>query len=622
MTLSIALYNALSGLQVNQTALQVTSSNVANVNTPDYARKIHDQQNRVLGGVGAGVETAQIVRRIDQFLRRDLMEETTVVGNAEVRADYLNRMQTLFGSLGNNNALGNSITDLAVAIENVANSPEVAAHRFDAVNEAVEMAEYFNSMGDQIQQLRTQADGEIAAAVDTINTELQVIADLNAQVANNLVKGQPVGDLQDRRDVAVKTISEYMDLQEFTDSTGQIRLFTASGRSLVSGVTVSSLSYTITPYMTANENYPTTISGIYLNGPTNDITTEITSGKLGALVEMRDQALPAMTNELDQLAAQMRDEVNRVHNRGANTPFGLGTAAGDPAAMYGSREITNPAGALTLGSDVTFAILDANGDSVIAPMTIAAGATTPNAIQTAIDGFLTSAPGYGTAAWNANRMEIKLEPGYRLAILDNGPAADMGDATITFDADGDTVTENYLGFSNFFGLNDLFETPALTGGVLAMENQGSDLGISSTMRVRQSIVDDPSYLSRGMLRGTAPNLTLGVGDNEIAQQLADAFGQNFDYASIANGPSAVSTTFSGYAGEILSFNASQTASADEALEFETFFFEDLQARFSSEAGVNLDEELANMTIFQNAYNASARLVQAVDEMFDTLLSLA
>jgi flagellar hook-associated protein 1 FlgK len=530
-------------------------------------------------------------------------------------------MQSLFGSLGNNNALGNSITDLAVAIENVANSPEVAAHRFDAVNEAVEMAQYFNSMGDQVQQMRTQADGEISAAVDTINEELQVIADLNAQIANNLVKGLPVGDLEDRRDVAVKTISEYMDLQEFKDSTGQIRLFTAAGRSLVSGVTVSTLSYTITPYMTANETYPGTISGIDLNG-TNDITTELTAGKLGALIEMRDQTLPAMTNQLDQLAGQLRDEVNRVHNRGANTPFGQGTAAGDPAAMYGSREITNPADALTLGSDVTFAILDANGNAVSAPLTLAAGATTPNAILTAIDGFLTAAPGYGTANWNANRMEIKMEPGYRLAILDNGPAADMGDATITFDADGDTVTEDYLGFSNFFGLNDLFETPTLAGGGLAMENQGSDLGISSTMQVRQSIIDDPSYLSRGMLRGTSPNLSLGVGDNEIAQQLADAFGENFDYASVANGPSAVSTTFSGYAGEILSFNASQTASADEALEFETFFFEDLRAKFQSEAGVNLDEELANMTIFQNAYNASARLVQAVDEMFDTLMSLS
>lgn len=621
MTLSIALYNALSGLQVNQTALQVTSGNVANVNTPDYARKIHDQQNRVLGGMGVGVETAQIVRRIDQFLRRDLMEETTVVGNAEIRADYLNRMQTLFGSLGGNNSLGNSITDLSTAIENVANSPEVAAHRFDAVNEAVEMAQYFNNMGDQVQQLRTQADAEIAAAVDIINTELQVVADLNAQIANNLVKGMPVGDLEDRRDTSVKTISEYMDLQEFTDSTGQIRLFTGAGRSLVSGVTVSSLSYTVTPYMTANETYPGAISGITLNGTTNDITTEINTGKLGALVEMRDRSLPAMTAQLDQLAGQMRDEVNRVHNRGANTPFGEGTGAGDPAAMYGSREITNPADALTLGSDVTFAILDADGNSVAAPMTLAAGATTPNAVLTAIDGYLGTAPGYGTAAWNADRMEIKLEPGFRLAILDDGPAADMGDATVTFDADGDTVTEDYLGFSNFFGLNDLFQTPDLTTGTPAMENQGSDLGISSTLQVRQSIVDDPSYLSRGMLRGTPPNLSLGAGDNEIAQQLAGAFGENFDYASVAYGPSATSTTFSGYAGVILSFNASQTAAADEALEFKTFFFEDLQAKFQSDSGVNLDEELANMTIFQNAYNASARLVQTTDEMFDTLLSL-
>ena len=621
MSLSIALFNALSGLQVNQTALQVTSGNVANVNTPDYARKIHDQQSRLLGGAGAGVETAQIVRRIDQFLRRDLMQETTVLGNAQVRSDYLNRMQAMFGSLGNNNALGNSISDLASAIENVANSPEVAAHRFEAVNEAVQMAQYFNDMATQVQQYRSQADAEIGAAVDIINRELEVIAELNAQIANNLVQGLPVGDLQDRRDVAVKTISQYMDVQEFTDSTGQIRLFTQSGRSLVSGISAATLSYTTTPYMTANETYPGTISGITINGSTSDITGDITSGKLGALIEMRDEQLPAMTNQLDQLVAQLRDQVNRVHNRGANTPFGEGTAAGDAAAMYGSRSITTPTDALTLGSDVTFAILDADGNAVTAAMTIAAGATTPDAILTAIDGYLTAAPGYGTAAWNNSRMEIKLEPGYRLAILDSGPAAAMGDATVTFDADGDTVTEDYLGFSNFFGLNDLFETPALSGGVMAMTNQGSDLGISSTIQVRQSIADDPSYLSRGMLRGTSPNFTLGVGDNEIAQQLADAFGESFSFASVANGPSAVATTFSGYAGVILSFNASQTAAADSTLDYQSFFFEDLQAKFLSDAGVNLDEELANMTIFQNAYNASARLVQAVDEMFDTLLSL-
>src|SRR3546814_12772952 len=149
MSLSVALFNALSGLQVNQTALQVTASNVANVNTPDYARKVHDQQNRLLGGMGAGVETAQIVRRIDQFLRRDLMQETTVLGNAQVRSDYLNRMQAMFGSLGNTNALGNSITDLGSAIEHVDNSPEVAPHRLDPVHDTVEKPTSYHNTTQQ-----------------------------------------------------------------------------------------------------------------------------------------------------------------------------------------------------------------------------------------------------------------------------------------------------------------------------------------------------------------------------------------------------------------------------------------------------------------------------------------
>src|SRR3546814_19235189 len=85
------------------------------------------------------------------------------------------------------------------------------------------MAQYFNDMGTQVQQFRTQADAEIGAAVDIINSELEVIAELNAQIANNLVQGLPVGDLPDRRDFAVKTIAEDMDRQEFTDTSGQTR---------------------------------------------------------------------------------------------------------------------------------------------------------------------------------------------------------------------------------------------------------------------------------------------------------------------------------------------------------------------------------------------------------------
>src|SRR3546814_16915047 len=87
--------------------------------------------------------------------------------------------------------------------------------------------------------------------------------------------------------------------------------------------------------MTANETYPGSISGITLNGATNDITADITTGKLGALIEMRDKQLPAMTAQPDQLVAQLRDEVNRVHHRGANPPLDPEPAPPPPAANTG-----------------------------------------------------------------------------------------------------------------------------------------------------------------------------------------------------------------------------------------------------------------------------------------------
>src|SRR3546814_17423716 len=145
---------------------------------------------------------------------------------------------------------------------------------------------------------------------------------------------------------------------------------------------------------------------------------------------MRFEQRPAMSDQLDQLAAQLRAQVNQVHNRGANTPFGQCTGAADPAAMYGSRTITTPTDPLTLGSDVTFAILDADGNYVTGPMTLAAGATTTDTILTAINGSLTKAPGSRTAAWNTARMEIKQEGGSRLANTNNAPAAPTGYHTL------------------------------------------------------------------------------------------------------------------------------------------------------------------------------------------------
>ena len=74
MSLNIALYNAVTGLQLNQRALDITSQNVANVNTEGYSRKIIEQQAMVIDGQGAGVKIAAITRRVDEFLLKDMRE--------------------------------------------------------------------------------------------------------------------------------------------------------------------------------------------------------------------------------------------------------------------------------------------------------------------------------------------------------------------------------------------------------------------------------------------------------------------------------------------------------------------------------------------------------------------
>jgi flagellar hook-associated protein 1 FlgK len=583
MSLNITLYNAVTGLQTNQAALQVTSNNVTNANTVGYTRKIVSQSHIVIGAQGAGVEIGSIDRYVDEYLAKQVRSSSSTLGALGLSDSYFQRIQDMFGTLESNSSIGASITDLAQQFEALAANPESASQMQTVVASAIAAAQELNSMSKDIQQLRFDADKEIAAAVDILNTQLEQIDGLNEEIARNKVMGVPTGELEDKRDVALGKISEQIDINYFTRSTGELVIFTLSGRTLLNSDPVT-LSHTPVSSMSSSFTYPGVIDGIDVNG--TDITTEIRSGRLASLVEMRDTTLPNLTAEINNLAVALRDEMNRVHN----------TGSGLPAADTLTSSRAQAATAASLTGAVRVTLLNADGTeaytaAVAAPGTLDAAGFAA-AINAALAGF------GGSSATEAGG--IVTVDGNGLGVVISGGTVDPGGGLPT------------TSVSDFLHLNDLFvgEDP------LGIDN-------AAVISVRSDIAADPALLSRGALQLDAVTATYYVssGDNTVAQALAAKFNEQLSFTA-AGGLPTTTETLAGYGIAILSMISAKGNTAGDSLAYETAVAQELSYRASSQSGVNMDEEMSNLILYQNAYAASARLVTVVNEMFATLDNMA
>jgi flagellar hook-associated protein 1 FlgK len=583
MSLNITLYNAVTGLQTNQAALQVTSNNITNANTVGYTRKIVNQSHIVIGAQGAGVELDSVTRYVDEYLNKQIRASGSTLGALGVSESYFQRVQDMFGTLESNSSIGASITNLANEFEALAANPESSSQMQTVVANAVATARELNGMSKYIQQLRFDADKEIATAVDVINTQLEQIDGLNEQIARSQVMGAPTGELEDKRDVALSKISEQIDINYFTRSTGELVIFTLSGRTLLNSDPMQ-LTHTPVSSMTSSFTYPGVIDGIDVNG--TDITAEIGSGRLASLIEMRDTTLPDLTAEINALSTSLRDEINRLHNEGSGLPAAT--------TLTSSRAQTGTAATLT--GTVRITLLNADGTeaytaAVAAPGTLDAAGFAA-AINTALAGF------GGSSASEAGGV-VTID-GAGLGVVISGGTVDPGGGLPTTNA------------SDYLHLNDLFvgEDP------LGLDN-------AAVLDVRSDIVADPSLLSRGALQLDPITAAYYVssGDNSIAQNMADKFNEQLSFAA-AGGLPTTTETLAGYGIAILSLVSAKGNTVSDRLTYETAVTQELQFRSSSVSGVNTDEEMSNLILYQNAYAASARLVSVVSEMFATLDNMA
>lgn len=233
--ITTALRTAQSGLLVNQQTLNVVASNIANLNTEGYSRKIAKTESRVIAGIGAGVQISDITRLVDEGLLKSLRLELSELNAFTSQESYYDRLQDLFGAPGDNNSLSHQVEDFASALEGLTVSPDKSLEQADLIRRAQDIVLRLQDMSATIQELRLQADTAISDNVTEMNKIISTIDQLNDDILSNGSVGRDVSDLKDDRDRQIDKLANLVDIRFFFRNDGDVVIFTSSGRTLVSG---------------------------------------------------------------------------------------------------------------------------------------------------------------------------------------------------------------------------------------------------------------------------------------------------------------------------------------------------------------------------------------------------
>jgi flagellar hook-associated protein 1 len=379
MGLVSSLNNAVSALNVNQQNLNILSQNIANANTPNYSTQVANQQASFINGLPQGVSIASITRKVNEFLTAQIRVQTSSSNAADVTQNYFQQVENLLGQPGGTNSVDQNVNALFTALQNMANVPSSSAQT-TVVNAASTLTAQISGLANSVQTLRLQADTEIGNSVNSVNTILKKLHSLNTSLERAAATNENQAGLLDERDAALKELSQYLDIITLIQANGSVNVNTSSGTTLV-GTNLTQLSYqsassvqtftsngTLSALQVLSYNQdgvatgrPATLvtSGVSgTNGTDSTITSSIPSGKLGALIEVRDSVLPKIIAQLDELAASLRDEVNKITNSGVSSPT--------PNSYTGERLVGGTRESAYSGS-IRIAVLNENGSPVASP---------------------------------------------------------------------------------------------------------------------------------------------------------------------------------------------------------------------------------------------------------------
>jgi len=332
-------------------ALNTTAHNIANINTPGFSR-----QQAVLGAslspssdagqVGTGVEVLLVRRLRDEFLDAQYRAESKDLGRWESLSQTLGQIEEIFLE-PSESGLRNRLDEFWNGWHDLANDPENLGSRHSLIRRAESLTHTFHRLVDGLKELRLSLDSQVAHKVKEINSIAKQIAELNLGILTAEGNGNEASDLRDRRDLLLDRLSAIMDIKVIQEENGSISL-RAAGKVLVEKGNIRGLSLK-----------SISDGGITLSMPVweeDESTVRVGGGSLKALMEARDDLIPAYEAKLNRLTEELVTSVNEIHSKG----FGLDGTAGihffDPAKLRADNialdgEIISDASKIAASSD-------------------------------------------------------------------------------------------------------------------------------------------------------------------------------------------------------------------------------------------------------------------------------
>ena len=356
MGLTADLNVSVQSLLAATESMDVTTTNIANMNTPGYARRtVVLEESAPSGGDGSttGVDVKAIQSMRDSVLDLSINAATSQQNLNNTVSGSLSAVQTVFSDTASG-SVGSTIDSFFSALQQLSTSPADGSLRADVLTAADNVASSFQSTASVITQAQQQADQSVVQETSDANTLLQQIASTNGEITAAQNLGQSTNSDQDQLSGLLTQLSAIMDYQTVNSSDG-LTLTTSNGTPLVVGNTA---------YALTNSENSSGFNDVYANG--TDITSTIQGGTLGGDIQTRDQTLATMSTQLDQFAYQFAQAVNNVQTAGSDVNGKAGVALFDPPDTTSGNSTGAAASisvALTSGSQIAAAATGgASGD--------------------------------------------------------------------------------------------------------------------------------------------------------------------------------------------------------------------------------------------------------------------